>query len=237
MVLLGVLPFVPLRLSAGLWLLLCSALAVVCVGATVIALAAWRRDLAMAMLVRPVTVLLPARARLGVEAFVVQFTDSLVTLIRQPRLLLIAGGYTAVALCLDALFCWLAFRAVGVDVAVPIILYGYTFFNLSFVLPSPPGQVGSNELIGLLIFSGSFGVSRAGVAAMFLFSHPWTGLIMTCMGLICLSTMGLNIHGTLRLTQNRDELPAGDPQTSEQGAEKREEYPPSSRREATIWKS
>jgi uncharacterized protein (TIRG00374 family) len=223
-VLLGVLPFVPLRLSAGLWLLLCSALAVVCVGATVIALATWRRDLAMAMLIRPVTALLPGRARLGVEAFVVQFTDSLARLIRQPRLLLIAGGYTAVALCLDALFCWLAFRAVGVDVAVPIILYGYTFFNLSFVLPSPPGQVGSNELVGLLIFSGSFGVSRSGVAAMFLFSHPWTGLIMTCTGLICLSAMGMTIRSTLRLAQNQNELPADEPHATELRVEERADY-------------
>jgi uncharacterized protein (TIRG00374 family) len=222
--LLGVLPFVPLRLSAGLWLLLCSTLAIVCCGATVIALTAWRRDLAMAFLIRPVTALLPARARHGAEAFVVQFTDSLVRLIRQPRLLLIACGYTGIALCLDALFCWLAFRAVGVDVAMPVILYGYTFFNLSFVLPSPPGQVGSNELIGLLIFSGSFGVSRSGVAAMFLFSHPWTGLIMTCTGLISLSAMGLTIRSTLRLGQNQNELPANEPQATELRVERRADY-------------
>ena len=154
----------------------------------------------------------------------VQFTDSLVRLIRQPRLLLIACGYTGIALCLDALFCWLAFRAVGVDVALPVVLYGYTFFNLSFVLPSPPGQVGSNELIGLLIFSGSFGVSRSGVAAMFLFSHPWTGLIMTCTGLICLSAMGLTIRSTLRLGQNQDELPANEPQATELRVERRADY-------------
>ena len=78
-------------------------------------------------------------------------------------------------MALDALFCLLAFRAVGVTVPVLVVLYGYTLFNLSFILPSPPGQVGSNELIGLLIFSGVFRVSRAGVGAMFLFSHPWTG--------------------------------------------------------------
>jgi uncharacterized protein (TIRG00374 family) len=210
-VLLAVLPFVPLRLSAALWVLLSSALAVVCFGAAVIALAAWRRERAMALLIRPVTAVLPSRARQGIEAFVGQFVDSLCALIRQPRLLLIAAAYTAVALCLDALFCWLAFRAVGVDIAVPIVLYGYTFFNLAFVLPSPPGQVGSNELIGLLIFSGSFGVSRSGVAAMFLFSHPWTGLLMTCVGLACLSAMGLTIRSTLRLGRGSNDLQAEEP--------------------------
>ena len=69
-----------------------------------------------------------------------------------------------VALGLDALFCLLAFRAVGVTVPVLVVLYGYTLFNLSFILPSPPGQVGSNELIGLLIFSGVFRINRPGWA-------------------------------------------------------------------------
>ena len=82
-----------------------------------------------------------------------------------------------------------------------VVLYGYTLFNLSFILPSPPGQVGSNELIGLLIFSGVFRVNRAGVGAMFLFSHPWTGLLMTCSGMACLSAMSLTLRGTFRLAR------------------------------------
>ena len=121
--------------------------------------------------------------------------------------MLVAAGYTAVAVGLDALFCLLAFRAVGVAVAVPIVLYGYTFYNLAFILPTPPGQVGSNELVGLLIFSGLFGVNRSGVGAMFLFSHPWTAILMTSSGLICLSVMGLTLRSTLRL--------AGDPEPRE----------------------
>ena len=106
---------------------------------------------------------------------------------------------------LDALFCLLAFWAVGVNVPLLVVLYGYTLFNLSFILPSPPGQVGSNELIGLLIFSGVFRVDRAGVGAMFLFSHPWTGLLMTCSGLACLSAMGLTLRSTLRLARDHQD--------------------------------
>jgi uncharacterized membrane protein YbhN (UPF0104 family) len=121
-------------------------------------------------------------------------------LLRKPRILLIAGAYTCIAVALDAAFCWLAFRSVGVAVPVLVVVYGYTLFNLSFILPSPPGQVGSNELIGLLIFSGVFRVSRTGVGAMFLFSHPFTGVLMACTGLLCLSAMSLSLRSTLRLT-------------------------------------
>ena len=180
-------------------------------GAGVLAVAAWRRDLAVALVVRPL------RARAAAAAcgtasrpFVTGFIDTLLALFRRPRILLVARGYTVLALELDALFCLLAFRAVGVNVPVLVVLYGYTLFNLSFILPSPPGQVGSNELIGLLIFSGVFRVSRAGVGAMFLFSHPLTGLLMTCSGMACLSAMGLTLrrHDAGRLARDHGKIGA-----------------------------
>lgn len=221
--LLAILPFVPLRLAGPLWLVLLSALAVVGVGAAVLVLAGWRRERGLTLLPRPAAAVLPDGARDAVAAFIAGFVDALLALTRRPRLLLSAAAYTAIALGLDALFCLLAFRAVGVVVPVPVVLYGYTFFNLAFVLPSPPGQVGSNELIGLWIFSGSFGVSRSGVAAMFLFSHPWTGLLMTCTGLACLSAMGLTLGSTLRLTRQPEPRNAPGPEGAEPGAGEREE--------------
>jgi uncharacterized protein (TIRG00374 family) len=206
--LLALLPFVRLRLSRPLWLLLVSALAVVIVAVVVLALAAWKRDRTLGALTRVLGAVLPRRAQRRVEPFIGRFVDTLLSLVRQPRLMLVAAAYTAVAVALDALFCLLAFKAVGVGVALPVVLYGYTFYNLAFILPTPPGQIGSNELIGLLIFSGMFGVNRPGVGAMFLFSHPWTAILMASSGLLCLSTMGLTLRTTLRLArdQPRSEL-------------------------------
>jgi uncharacterized protein (TIRG00374 family) len=197
--LLALVPVVGVRLSGPLWGLLLSAIAVVAVALTVLSIAAWKRDRAETLLTRPLVAVLPRRARNRVEPFIVQFVGTLLALIRRPRLLLTATAYTAVAVSLDALFCLLAFKAVGVALTIPVVLYGYTLFNLAFILPTPPGQVGSNEFVGLLIFSGLFGVSRSGVGAMFLFSHPWTAILMTISGLLCLSYMGLTVRGTLRL--------------------------------------
>jgi uncharacterized protein (TIRG00374 family) len=197
--LLAVLPFAGLHLASALWFLLGSALFVLVLIGGVLALAAWRRDTALRVLTRALGKLLPPGARQRVEPFVAQFVETLVALVRQPRLMLIAAAYTAVAVVLDALFCLLAFRAVGVPITLPVVLYGYTFFNLAFILPTPPGQVGSNELVGLLLFAGVLGVDRSGVGAMFLFSHPWTAVLMTISGLFCLSVMGLSLRSTLRL--------------------------------------
>jgi uncharacterized protein (TIRG00374 family) len=200
--LLALLPFVGLHLSRALWLLLLSALVVVGFAAFAVGLAAWRRERALTLLRRSLAAVLPSSASQRVEPFIVTFIDTLIALIRQPRLLAIAAGYTAVAVSLDAMFCLLAFRAVGVGLALPVVLYGYTFYNLTFILPTPPGQVGSNELVGLLIFSGMFGVSRPAVGAMFVFSHPWTAFLLTTSGLLCLSLMGLTLRSAIRLAHD-----------------------------------
>jgi uncharacterized protein (TIRG00374 family) len=197
---LAVMPLVGLRLSQSLWLVLAGAVAACCFGVCFLTVAAWRRERAIALVARPLEMMLRGDARDRVRPFIAGFTDTLLSLLRRPRLLAGAAAYTVVAVTLDALFCLLAFWAVGVAVPVLVVLYGYTLFNLSFILPSPPGQVGSNELIGLLIFSGVFRVSRADVGAMFLFSHPLTGILMACSGLTCLSAMSLNLRSTLRLS-------------------------------------
>jgi uncharacterized protein (TIRG00374 family) len=196
--LVGLLPLAGLHLARALWALLLMALVVVVLAIVLLALAAWKRDVAHAVLTRPLARVLPGNARQRVEPFVAQFLDTLLALVRQPRLMLTATAFTVVAVMLDALFCLLAFRAVGVSVALPVVLYGYTFFNLAFILPTPPGQVGSNELVGLLLFSGVLGMDKSGVGAMFLFSHPWTAVLMTVSGLLCLSVMGLSLARALR---------------------------------------
>ena len=200
----ALIPFLGLHVSGPLWVLMAGALAVTGFGAVVLALAACRRDQAVALLAWPARAVAPKRGD-AIAEFIAGFVDTLLGLIRRPRLLLIAGGYTAVALVLDAVFCLLAFRAIGVAIPFAVAMYGYMLFNLSFILPSPPGQVGSNEVVGLLVFSGVFRVARSGVGAMFLFSHPWTSLLMTCSGLACLSAMGLTVRGTLRLAREPSE--------------------------------
>ncbi len=208
--LLLILPFMPFHLNDALWTLLLLALLTLALGAVFLLLAAWRRQTALQLISWGVARL--PRALRRIEPFVIRFTDILLALAVRPRLLLRAALLTAVAVGMDALFCLLAFAAVGTQVSFPIVLFGYTFFNLAFILPTPPGQIGSNELIGLLIFSGMFGVSRTGVAAMFLFSHPWTAILMTISGMLCLSAMGLTMRSAFAL--RRAEEPAEEPVTT-----------------------
>lgn len=195
-VLLAALPFLGLHLSRPLWGLLLVVVALLALGACFLALACLRRGSALALLGWGVA-WLPCSIGQRVEDFLVGFLDTLLALVRRPRILAIAAAYTAVAVLLDALFCLLAFQAVGAAVAFPVVLYGYTFYNLAYVLPTPPGQIGSNEVVGLLVFSGIFNLNRTDVAAMFLFSHPWTALLMIVSGALCASAVGLTLRSAL----------------------------------------
>jgi uncharacterized protein (TIRG00374 family) len=197
--LLTVVPLAHLQLSNGLWLLLMLPLVLLGVGGLVLALASWRHERTMTLLSRFFGAVLPRHVAERVEPFVVSFFDTLLTLFRKPRVLAIAIAYTAVAVTLDALFCYLAFRSVGTSLSLSVVLYGYTFYNLAYILPTPPAHLGSNELIGLLIFSGMFGASRTAVGAMFLFSHPFTGILMTVTALFCVRAIGLDFRSTLEL--------------------------------------
>lgn len=200
--LLLLLPLMPFQLSKPLWALLLMVLAVLICGAVFLALAAWRRQTALALM-SWVFARFPGFARQRLEPFALRFVNALLAIVVRPRLMLIAAAYTIVAVSLDALSCLLAFAAVGATIAFPVVLYGYTFYNLAFILPTPPGQIGSNELIGLLVFSGLFHLNQSAVAAMFLFSHPFTAVLMVVSGLVCLSAMGLTLRSTLALTRER----------------------------------
>jgi uncharacterized protein (TIRG00374 family) len=202
-VLLGLAPFVHLQLSRPLWFVLVLASSGLALALLGLAWAARRRHDVSQLLNGRLGSRLPRGPRERIEPLIGTFLDTLVALTRRRAVLLMAVVLTLAAVCLDALFCLLAFRAVGVHVSPLVALYGYTLFNLTFILPTPPGHVGTNEVIGLLIFAGVFGVARSGVAAMFLFAHPWTAVLLTTSGLACLSRLGLGVRDALRLAGGR----------------------------------
>ncbi len=223
LVLLVILPFLPFHMGDVLWglLLFVAGIFVVCIAFLMIAV--WKREVALRLLYR-LFALTPAVVRQKVEPFVERFLDALLRLAAQPHLLLIASGYTAVAVSLDALFAWLAFQAIGSPISYAIVLFGYTLYNLAYILPTPPGQIGSNEVLGLLVFSGIFHVARLSVATMFVFSHPWTALLMIVAGLASLSALGIGLRSTLSLGRHSaKEAPPAESAESAESAEQRGE--------------
>ncbi len=135
-----------------------------------------------------------------IEGFALGFVDSLLAGASNPRTFIPAILLTCLAITCDGLFAWFAFMTVGVtSMNFGTAIFGYTTYNMFCILPTPPGQVGSNELVGVLVFSGLLGFPKTGVLAMYVFSHPLAALIMTTMCLICLSGLGISIKSAMKL--------------------------------------
>jgi glycosyltransferase 2 family protein len=98
---------------------------------------------------------------------------------------------TAVGIVVDAIYFYFIFLAFNLHVNFLIIMFGYTLINLSYVLPQPPAQIGSNEWMMVIIFAVGFGLVKAQVAAMMAFAHVLTAIIMTVFGIFALSYAGI----------------------------------------------
>ena len=71
----------------------------------------------------------------------------------RQRVLLPAVALTCAAVVCDSIFAMLAFWTVGLPISFGTGQFGYTVYDMFYVIPTPPGQLGSNEAVGLLVFA------------------------------------------------------------------------------------
>jgi uncharacterized protein (TIRG00374 family) len=198
LVIMAIVPLLGVKMDARLWLVLGTVGALLVCLIFFIALAAWKRHAAITLLQR-ITRILPKSLSRKVEGFATGFVDALLAGASQPRIFIPAILLTIVAVIFDGLFAMLAFWTVGVPISFGIAIFGYAVFNMFYILPTPPGQVGSNEFFGLLVFAGLLHLDVHGVTAMFIFSHPWAAVIQTVVGMACLSALGLTISSAMKV--------------------------------------
>jgi uncharacterized protein (TIRG00374 family) len=189
----AIVPFLPgIHMSITLWLILALVGGILIGLITVVGLTAWNREFAT-RLIKNLLGILPGGIGGKIEGFAMGFVDSLLGAASRPKVFIPAVLLTCLAISCDGLFAMFAFWTVGLHMNFGAAIFGYTVFNMFTILPTPPGQVGSNEIIGTLVFGGLLGFNKANVLAMFVFSHPLTALIMATLGLISLSSLGLKI--------------------------------------------
>jgi len=192
-----ILPLLGIQMDIKLWLVLGLVVGLLSGLIFLVGLAAWKREIAIALL-QKITKMLPKAIGDKIEGFATNFVDSLLMAASRPRIFLPAILLTCVALALDGTFAMLAFWTIGYYIPFGTAIFGYTVYNMFNILPTPPGQVGSNEAIGLLVFGGLLHLPLNKVIAMFVFSHPWAALIMSTTGLTCLSMLGLTISRIMK---------------------------------------
>ena len=194
----AVAPFLGVKMGTTLWLVL-GAVGGLLIGLIFfVALAAWKRAAAIAFL-QKITGILPRAIGGKFEGFATGFVDSLLLGASRPKIFIPAVLLTCVAVIFDGLFAMLAFRTIGFPISFGTAIFGYTVYNMFYILPTPPGQIGSNEFVGLLVFHVLLGLPANKVTAMFVFSHPWAALLMSASGMACLSALGLTISSAMKV--------------------------------------
>jgi uncharacterized protein (TIRG00374 family) len=185
-------PLLGIPMDIKLWLVLAFVGGILLSLVCFVLLAACKRDAAIGVLQR-LSSLLPAALASKIEGFATGFVESLLMGASQPRIFLPALLLTCLAVICDGLFAMLAFWTIGFPIPFGTALFGYSVYNMFYILPTPPGQVGSNEAVGLLVFTGLLHLPAAQVTAMFVFSHPWAALLMCATGFASLGALGLTI--------------------------------------------
>lgn len=105
---------------------------------------------------------------------------------------------TAAAVALDATYFGLMFRAFSLDISFAQVLFGYTLLSVSYILPTPPAQIGHNEFLMVVIFADGFGLGRTEVTALMLLAHALTGILITALGLWSFGAMSIRVADSFR---------------------------------------
>ncbi|MFH1963725.1 MAG: lysylphosphatidylglycerol synthase transmembrane domain-containing protein [bacterium] len=112
---------------------------------------------------------------------------------------------SCLAFLLDASYIFLFFKAFGVVIPFWIALVGYTLVTFSYIVPNPPCQIGSTEVVIILIFSGIFGIDKNMVAAVDILAHTLTGLCIIFSGSLSLSMIGLKLKELVEIEEKMDD--------------------------------
>jgi len=146
--------------------------------------------------------IIPFKHRLKFQDFFINFVNGMA--IMRGRIAENCFVYllTLFAVLSEAIYIYAVFKAFGSEVSYLEILFGYTLMNLTYILPTPPAQIGSNQFMWVLIFSFALGLDKNLTSAAVTFSHLLTSIWIFLLGGISLIALKINLN---QLLQNKNE--------------------------------
>ncbi|HNX03128.1 MAG TPA: lysylphosphatidylglycerol synthase transmembrane domain-containing protein [Candidatus Cloacimonas sp.] len=184
-----VLPFIAVELSSPMLILLCLLTLIFIVAFAILLVSVWKKDLVV-KIIAAIFSWLPKKAKARINPAIEMFISELNLFEHHPFKLILAFFLTAGGVLLDGLYFYLLFRAFGILYPFALVLFGYTLINLSYAIPQPPAQLGSNEWMMIIIFSMGFGLTKTTASAIMAFGHILTAGLMSLWGIIALAVLG-----------------------------------------------
>jgi len=136
----------------------------------------------------------PSRYRSKIEGSFQNFIVGMSIMQKRTRDSMIVFFLTFLALISEALYIYIVFLSFGASASYQIILFGYTLMNLTYILPTPPGQIGSNQFMWVLIFSFALGINENLTSAAVTFSHLLTTILIMLIGIISFLALKINFR-------------------------------------------
>lgn len=186
------LPFIGVQISGAMIVLMALLFAVFVISLLLIMAAAWKKERVMRVLNRMASIL-PKRIGRKIGVYVEMFIHGLNIFEHHWSRLLLAIVLTGLGIVADGLYFWLVFQAFRIDISYSTVLFGYTLINLSYALPQPPAQLGSNEWMMLIIFSMGFKLTSTDASAIMAFAHVLTFSLMSLIGIPALALGGKQV--------------------------------------------
>ncbi|MBM4402940.1 MAG: flippase-like domain-containing protein [Candidatus Cloacimonetes bacterium] len=140
---------------------------------------------------------LPKRLREKVAGNLEMFISGLNMFEHHWMVLVGAVLLTVLGVVLDGLYFFYIILAFGQQLPFFMVLFGYTLINLSYALPQPPAQLGSNEWMMIIVFSIGFGLTKDSAAAIMASAHILTAVIISLLGVIAFGISGFSILKTI----------------------------------------
>jgi len=141
--------------------------------------------------------LFPKKYRKKFEDFFSNFVDGMAIMKGRFAANSLVYLLTLFAVLSEAIYIYAVFKAFGSDVSYLKILFGYTLMNLTYILPTPPAQIGSNQFMWVLIFSFALGINKDLTSAAVTFSHLLTTIWIFLTGGISLIALKINLNKLL----------------------------------------
>ncbi|MCK4653784.1 MAG: flippase-like domain-containing protein [Candidatus Cloacimonetes bacterium] len=136
----------------------------------------------------------PKKYRPRIEDFFKNFVDGMAVMKNRFWDNVLVYFLTILAVLSEAIYVYSVFKAFGAEITYPKILFGYTLMNLTYILPTPPAQIGSNQFMWVLIFSFALGVNENLTSAAVTFSHLLTSIWIFLIGGISLLALKIRFH-------------------------------------------
>ncbi len=144
--------------------------------------------------------LIPKKFRVRLEDFFLNFVDGLSIMKGRFFDNFIVYLLTFLAVLSEALYVFAVFKTFGANISFVKIVFGYTLMNLTYILPTPPAQIGSNQLMWVLIFSFALGIDKNLTGAAIAFSHILTSVWIFLLGSISFSVIGIKLKDSFKIS-------------------------------------